>query len=313
MNFATFDLNLLRVLDALFREGSTVRAGERLGLSQSAVSGALSRLRHALDDPLFIRQGNRLVPTDFAARVRDSLHEELDRLQVLLAPPGAFDPATAEGTFKIAASDFFAELLMPRLGDLLNRTAPRLKAQLVDLVPYDYLQSLEKYQADLALIPDTDLPDWMRREPLFRSPFVTIARRGNPGVQGLENDTVMPYETFCGLSHVLFSPEGNLRAMGDAALARVGRSRQVSMTVPVFSGVLRAVAESDLIALVPEQLARDVADTFGLRIFRPPMDIAPALIVGIWHRRADAAPLAAWMRQQVFDLLKPLDIGEPLA
>ncbi|SMX50113.1 LysR family transcriptional regulator [Maliponia aquimaris] len=307
MNFATFDLNLLRVLDALFRDGSTVKAGARLGLSQPAVSGAQGRLRHALCDPLFVRQGNRLVPTSHAETLRDGLADELARIEALLAPPQAFDPATAEGSFRIAGSDFFAELLMPRLGALLSREAPGLRAQLVDLVPQDYVASLEHYPADLALIPDTPLPGWIAHQPLFRSPFVVIARAGHPALDGLEEGSTMPMDTFCALSHVLFSPEGNLSAMGDAALARVGRARRVAMTVPVFSGVCRVVAASELIALVPLQLARAVAASLGLRVFTPPMPLPPAQIVGIWHRRADSAPLARWMRTQVFALLQELE------
>jgi DNA-binding transcriptional LysR family regulator len=117
----------------------------------------------------------------------------------------------------------------------------------------------------------------------------------------------MPMDTFCELHHVLFSPEGNLAAMGDAALNRVGKSRHVAMTVPVFSGVCRAVSESDLIALVPAQLAAKVEDTFRLRVFEPPMKIDPALIIGIWHKQSDKAPMAAWMRSQIFALMKALD------
>ena len=308
MNFATLDLNLLRVLDALFQEGSTVKAAGRLAMSQSAVSGALSRLRYALDDPLFVRQGNRLVATDYATGIENGLREELERLEALLAPSAPFDPRTAEGTFRIAASDFFAELLMPPLGDLLQKTAPHLRAQLVDLVPNDYVASLEQRNADIALIPDLALPEWVNREALFHSPFYVIARRGNPSVAALKDRAQMPMDTFCALHHVLFSPEGNLAAMGDAALSRVGKRRQVAMTVPVFSGVCRAVSESDLIALVPGQLAQKVAGTFDLRVFEPPMEIEPALIICIWHRRADNTPMAAWMRGQIFDLLKSLDV-----
>lgn len=313
MNFATLDLNLLRVLDALFHEGSTVKAADRLAMSQSAVSGALSRLRHALDDPLFIRQGNRLVATDYAAAIKTGLREELSRLETLLAPPSAFDPQTASGSFRIAASDFFAELLMPALGDLLQKSAPNIRAQLVDLVPNDYLASLERRNADLALIPDLALPDWINRAPLFHSAFHVIARKDNPGIAGLMPGKQMPMDTFCTLHHVLFSPEGNLAAMGDAALAQVGKRRQVAMTVPVFSGVCRVVSESDLIALVPAQLARKVAETFDLSVFQPPMEIQPALIIGIWHKRADTAPMAAWMRSQVFDLMTALDVDNPPA
>ena len=121
MNFATFDLNLMRVLDALLHEGSTVRAGEKLHLSQSAVSGALSRLRHALDDDLFVRRGNRLVPTDYAAALALPLREELERLENLLSRPKRFDPARAQEVFRISGSDFFAEILMPALGERHSR------------------------------------------------------------------------------------------------------------------------------------------------------------------------------------------------
>lgn len=303
MNFATFDLNLLRVLDALFREGSTVKAGARLNMSQSAVSGALSRLRHALNDPLFVRHGNQLVATDYAAGIEEAVREELNRIATILTPPQVFDPATATGSFRIAGSDFFADLLMPRLGDLLHRRAPGIRAQLVDLVPHDYVESLETKKADIALIPDRDLPSWANRAPLFHSPFHVISRAGHPATADLADGAQMDMDLFCGLPHVLFSPEGNLSAMGDAALAAVGRKRQVAMTVPVFSGVCRVVSQSDLIALIPAQLADYVRDSYGLRVFQPPMQIDPALIIAIWHKRADNAPQAAWVRQQVFDLL----------
>lgn len=307
MNFATFDLNLLRVLDALLIEGSTVGAAKRLGLSQSAVSGALSRLRHALDDALFVRHGNRLVATDYAIGLIGPVRQELERIEVMLSPPAQFDPQAASGTFRITASDFFAELLMPRLADTLHKKAPGIRAQLVDLVAQDYVSSLERRNADLALIPDMTLPDWVSREPLFRSPFHVIARRDNPGVAGLASGQMMPLDIFCTLRHVLFSPEGKIASLGDAALARVGRKRQVAMTVPVFSGVCRAVRESDLIALVPAQLAADVANTFDLCVLQPPMPIDPPLIVGIWHKRSGTTPLSIWMRDQVFGIMRALD------
>jgi DNA-binding transcriptional LysR family regulator len=308
MNFANFDLNLLRVLDALLKEGSTVRASARLGLSQPAVSAALSRLRHALNDPLFVRQGNSLVPTSFAEDLRHILPAQLDRIEAMLAPPATFEPSTTVGSFKISGSDFFADMLMPRLGDLLYKKAPEITAQLVDLVPDNQVANIEQCQADLALIPDTTLPEWISRAPLFRSPFTVIARAENPGVAGLTPGDTMPFETFCALPHVLFSPEGKLAAMGDAALNRVGRSRRVVMTVPVFSGVCRVVSGSDLIALLPQQLAQAVEAEYGLRLFQPPMRIEPAQIIGIWHSRSDNAPLAAWMRGQIFELLRGLDV-----
>ena len=127
-------------------------------------------------------------------------------------------------------------------------------------------------------------------------------------IAGLADDATMPLESFCELSHVLFSPQGNINAMGNDALVRVGRKRRVALTVQVFSGVCRAFRESYLIALIPEQSARDLADLSGLRVFRPPMQIDPALIIAIWHRKHDNAALAKWVRERVFKLLKPIDV-----
>lgn len=310
INLATFDLNLLRVLDALLREGSTVRAGERLGLSQSAVSGALARLRHALGDALFIRQGNRLVPTDRARALEVPIRAHLENLEQLLAAPVDFDPRSATEAFRIAASDFFAELLMPRLAQVLRLAAPGVRVHMVDLVPENYVESLDRYRADLVLLPDDGFPPWLVRQPLFHSSFAAIARTGHPDLRaaGLSPGDVIPIDLFCALGHVLFSPEGHSRAMGDAALARAGRKRQVVMTMPVFSGVCRAVAAGDLIALVPRQLGLHLGGELGITVYRPPMTIAPALIVG---GRASGNPFHAWMRRQVFDLLTPLNVGEP--
>ncbi|WP_135450566.1 MULTISPECIES: LysR family transcriptional regulator [Tabrizicola] len=303
VNFATFDLNLLRVLDCLLREGSTIRAGQKLGLSQSAVSGALGRLRQALDDPLFVRQGNRLVATERAARMAEPLQAELERLQALLSPEAPFRPDTATGAFKIAGSDFFAEMLMPELGARLGREAPGVTVQLVDLVPSDYLASIDQRGADLALLPERPVPDWMVSAPAFTSSFVVISRSGNPALADLAEGATIPIDRFCALSHVLFSPEGRLSGMGDAALARVGRSRRIAITVPLFSAVCRVVSESDLVALVPRQLAERVRASHRLEIRLPPVEIAPAQMIGVWHRRTDRSPFAAWMRNLVFDLL----------
>lgn len=312
MNISGFDMNLLRVLDALLRDGSVTRAAERIGLSQPATSAALGRLRHALGDPLFVRQGQRLVPTDYARSLEIPLREVLDRAGALIAGPAAFDPATAVGTFRIGGSDFFAEMLMRALGAAVFRQAPGMILQLVDLVPEDYLATLERRAVDLVLVPEAAFPEWTEREPLFRSSFRMIARRDHPRLRGagVAQGGVVPLDLFCDLGHVLFSPEGKLRAMGDAALAAVGRQRRVAMTVPVFSGVCRAVAQSDLVGLLPRQMAEAMAPGLGLDIYSLPMPVPAATIVMVWHRRAARNPAHRWMRGLVGDLLRPLDAGE---
>ncbi len=308
MNLSKIDLNLLRVLDALLHEQSTVKAGKSIGLSQPAVSSALARLRLALRDPLFVRQGQRIVPTEYARGLELPLRQALDNIQDLLAGPDSFDPARAEQQFKISGSDFFAEMLMPRLAQVLSRLAPKIQMQLVDLVPDNYVGTLAKHGIDLALVPKTQFPAWVDHAVAFRSEFVMIARAGHPRLRKARvkpGDTVS-LDLYCDLRHVSFSPEGNLKTMADSALARIGRQRHVAMTVPVFSGVTTAVSESDLVAMVPAQLAHKVAARLGLRIYTLPMRVGPAAICMIWHKRNTTHVTHRWLRQQVFDILSGL-------
>lgn len=306
---AAFDLNLLRVLDALLREGSTVKAGARMGLSQPAVSAALNRLRHALGDDLFLRRGQGLEPTDYAKSLAIPLRRVLDELEALLGGPAEFVPAESNASFKLSGSDFFAEMLMPALAERISTRAPGMRVQLVDLVPNDYVETLEKYEVDIALIPRTEFPDRVDHRPVFWSTFSVIARSGHPRLAraGIAPGDVVPVDLFCDLGQVLFSPEGKLKAMGDAALARVGRERRVVMTLPVFSGVYRAVGGSDLIALIPTQLATHVAKRAGLDVYKPPMPIDPALITMVWHRRSSATPAHRWLRDLIAEILAPLN------
>ncbi|MEQ9693572.1 LysR family transcriptional regulator [Shimia sp. SDUM112013] len=311
-NLKTFDLNLLRVLDALLKENSTVRAGQHLGLSQPAVSAALGRLRGALGDDLFFRRGKGLEPTEYALTLKDDLAFLLERIEGLIQGPNAFEPAISDASFRISGSDFFAELLMPRLAERLQAFAPNLRVHLVDLVPDSYVETLDRYDVDLAIIPNMSLPDWVESQPVFRSSFSVIARKDHPRLQreGLQSGDAIPIDLFCDIGHVLFSPEGNSAALGDTALAKVGRERRVIMTMPIFSGVYRAVAGSDLIALLPTALARHVAETAGLCVYRAPMHMPTAELCMIWHRRYSANAAHIWLRGQIADLLEPLDEGD---
>lgn len=308
-NLSGFDLNLLRVLDALLQEHSTVRAGKRLGLSQPAVSAALGRLRTTLGDELFFRRGQGLEATRYALSLEVPLREALDRIERLIQGPSGFDPTKSQAGFRISGSDFFAELLMPKLAEYLQVEAPMMRVHLVDLVPDSYIDTLDRYEVDLALIPKMEFPDWVESRPVFRSKFAVIARKDHPRLRraGLSAGDIVPIDLFCDLGHVLFSPEGNSKAMGDDALARVGRARRVVLSMPVFSGVYRAVAGSDLIALMPSALAEHVAPTAGLEVYRAPMPMPVVQLVMVWSRRNSASPSHVWMRDQIARLLEPLD------
>lgn len=313
MDFATFDLNLMRVLDAVLRDGSTVKAAERLGISQPAVSASLARLRHSMDDELFVRQGSRLIPTRRAERVAIPLREELARLEALLNDDGDFEPGKAVLTYRIAGADFFAELLMTELTTVVTREAPGIRLQLVDLVRDVYVELLEQFKADIALHPEQSVPDWVERKVLMQLEFVVIAARGHPEIAaaGVQPGDIMPMDLFCSLGHVLFSPEGNMAAVGDAALARVGRERRVVLTLPFFGSIFRLVSQTHLVALMPAQMAAHLAPHSNFEIYRSPVPVTSPLLVATWHRRNERNAAHVWLREQIFRILAPYRHGAP--
>ncbi len=308
-NLNAFDLNLLRVLDALLHERSTVKAGKRVGLSQPAVSAALARLRLSLGDELFFRSGKTFEPTQYALSLEVPLRNLLAQMEELISGPDAFDPAVSDARLRISGADYFAELLMPVLTERLQAMAPSMRTHLVNMVPSKPFEALTLYDVDLVLIPEMDLPDWAEHQRVLKSDFCVIARSGHQRLAsaGVRPGDVIPIDLFCDISHVLFSADGKRQAQGDVALAGIGRERRVVMTLPVFSGVYRVVAGSDLIALLPATLARHVAPTVGLDIFLPPVAVPATTIMMVWHRRMNSDPAHKWLRRQIAELLDDLE------
>lgn len=184
-----------------------------------------------------------------------------------------------------------------------------MRVYLVDLVPDDRVKALERYDVDFALLPQTQLPDWAVAESVFRSSFSVVARKEHPHIaaRGIEPGDVIPLDLFCELGHVLFSTQGTPYGFGDAALERIGQKRNVVMTLPVFSGVYRAVAGSDLIALLPTALAQRIAEASGLSVFQSPIPIDSVQLTIVWHRRFSKSPHHLWLKRQIHEILGKLD------
>lgn len=309
MDLRNFDLNLLRVLDALLQEGSTVKAGARIGLSQPAVSAALGRLRHAMGDALFVRRGQGLEPTDFARSLAIPLNETLEGIGSLLSAPGEFDPSRANDRFRISGSDSFGEMLMPQLLQCLSRLGSNMRIHMVDLVPDRQFEAMDLHQIDIALQPTAPIPDWADSCRVMSCGFKLIARRDHPRFchANVGPGEVVPVDLYCDLGHVLFSNIGQPDGVGDHALERIGRKRQVMLTLPFFYGIFSAVAGSDLVALVPEQMTDRLASSLGLDVYEPPVPVPPIELSMIWNRRSSANPAHRWLRSQIAEILAPID------
>ncbi|CDX24203.1 putative transcriptional regulator protein, LysR family [Mesorhizobium sp. ORS 3324] len=301
MNLPAFDLNLLRVFDAMMLELSTVRAGERVGLSQPAVSSALGRLRAILNDELFVRDGNRMMPTPRALQLKEPVRQALAQIEEALAANAAFDHRTSTRSFMLIGSDYFSTLLMPKLAARVTPTAPSVILQMMDYPSTDVFGLLSDGKADIVLDRALETPEWIASRKLFRSWLVCVARRGHPlmSESGIRPGEALPADIFCAIPQVLRSADGSRSGTIDPALEKLGLSRKVVITVPHFQAVALAVANSDLLGSIPVHFARLAAEHLELDIFMPPME-SPAMDVTMyWHRRLDRDAGNAWLREQL--------------
>jgi DNA-binding transcriptional LysR family regulator len=297
MDVRAVDLNLLVALDALLAERNVTRAAARLKLSQSAMSATLARLRMLFGDPLLLRAAGGMLPTSKGAELAAPVRQVLGEIGRIVAQPGTFDPAGAERTFTIAASDYVEYAILPRLVDFLEARAPRAR---LAVRPMDFGavgRHLEAGEIDLGILGAAFAPPSARSRPLFVERFVCVVRRGHPGVA--ERLTL---DDYCALDHVLVSPfGGTFTAPADDALAALGRTRHVRLSVPHFLLVAEILTRSDMIAVLPERLARGYGER--LRVFELPFELAPFTIMAVWHERTHRDPALAWLRQSLADLM----------
>lgn len=300
MHLRELDLNLLPVLDALLRERHLTRAARGLGLSQSAASHALQRLRRALGDPLFVRSPTGLIPTERALALEAPLRVALSSLGESLAPPAAFDPATARRTFSLATTDYGAYVLLPALMERVAREAPGVDiwVRTVGDSPSD---QLARGEVDIALAPlGGETPAAIHARKLFDERFVGIARKGHPGLRR----GAMDLDAWSAAAHVFIAPRGRPGGVIDSALAKVGRARRVALGVPQFLVAPHVVSRTDLVGVLGARLAESLAETLPLRLFAPPVALPTFSIHLIWHARAHRDPAQRWFREAVRECAK---------
>jgi len=301
MNLNALDLNLVRVLDALLREKSVTRAGEQIGLSQPAVSAALNRLRHALNDQLFVRRGNDMVPTPRAESLAAPVRAALREIERAFQPATDFDPARLERTFTFMGADFFSMLLMPPFAARIAAVAPGVSFRFLDSAIGDVSKLLQEDQIDVALERPLEVAEWVSSVPLFDSPFAVIAAKDNAALRqaGVAAGEQVPLDLFCALPHALRSIDGSMAGFTDDALGRMGRTRRVTLALPHFQAVALAVAGGPCLAVVPRQFAAVAAKSLPIDVYQAPISIPSPAVRMYWHARHDDEVPHRWMREQI--------------
>jgi DNA-binding transcriptional LysR family regulator len=310
VHFNSLDLNLLRVFDALIEEHSVTRAGERLGLSQSAISHALNRLRYVLNDELFVRMPDGMRPTIRAAEIAPRLREGLLQLQLALGP-ARFDPAHTERRFTIACTEYVGTILMPRLIARLRCLAPNAELR-IRPSNMGVAEPLLAGRVDLAIGSFRRVPEPFAYEPLYQETRVWVLSADHPAAR---DDLTL--ERLASLSHLIISATGEDEqavngyvsdhglerlvtrsevGLLQGALAAHGLCRVIRLTTPHFLGALAMVSQSDMAAPLPRRLAAAFAEQYRLKLFEPPYPSPPFDIMALWHRDHGNEPAIAWLR-----------------
>lgn len=298
MDLRQLDLNLLKAFDALMDERNVTRAAARLALTQSAVSGTLNRLRDSFGDPLFLRTQRGVTPTPRALELAAPIKRVLADVQALLQPT-SFDPAQAEFTLALAATDYALRAVVLPFVAALRPLAPGIRVAVHPLQEAQVLERMERGALDLALLTPETAPPELHCQRLFDERYVCVMRQGHPAANGADAADAaqvksLTVEQFCALDHAIVSLQGGgFAGATDTALARLERTRRVMASVPSFVMLLDLVRASDLVALVPARLLNGQA---GLCTVQPPLDVPGFTKLLTWHARTHADPGHRWVR-----------------
>ena len=302
VHIASLDLNLLIALDALLAERNVTRAAARVGITQSAMSHSLRRLREMIGDPLLVRSKGEMVPTVRAETLAIPMRRAFREIEAALAAPTPFDPKTATHRVTIATSDYAEFIMLPHLVERLAHEAPGIDVRVRQLET-DTATVLRTGTVDVVIVPMfppiTDAGIFSKR--LFDEDFVCVMRKKHPLAK-----KKLTLARYVAASHALIAPRGAEGGIIDDALARIKRKRRVAFTVPHFLVAPHLVANSDLLLTIASRVARVLEAQLDLAVHPVPSEVqAPPFTMGcVWHERTHNDAAHRWFRELLFDIAK---------
>lgn len=292
------DMSLLVVFDLLMRRGKMSAVGEELGLTQSAVSHAVQRLREIFGDPLFVRRGPGVEPTARARQLHGPVGEALNAVRAAVRLGRRFDPASASRAFSIAALDSIIAAVAPPLLKTMGESTPGCRIVFRTFGRADAEAAVLDGLVDLAVGVFPTPPVGTVIHPLGREEFRVVARRGHPRLaEGLDLDT------YCALDHILVSPSGDPRGSLDLVLERIGRSRRILAVMPQFISALMAVGRSDAILTAPKRVCCRIAPLFDLEVYAAPVAIPGFEIAALGLSVTAGDPAILWLMARLREAL----------
>jgi DNA-binding transcriptional LysR family regulator len=302
MNWRSLDLNLLVVFEAVLRERSVVKAAGRLHLSQPAISHALNRLRHQLQDQLFVRTPGGMMPTPRAEQLALPVRRALEELQLAFEPE-TFAAATAEHTFRIAVNNYAAVVLVGPIVAESRALAPRVRLSLRPSGTLAVADLLERGELDLVLSAADAPAERFASQVVIEDHYVAVMRRGHPAARRR-----LDVARFAALPHLGISSSGEDLGFIDAALQGRGRSRAIALETPYLSAGA-VLVQSDMVAVLGSQIAWAFRRSHPVEVVALPFASPTLRSIMLWHRRYDNQPAHRWLRETVASAASGLQLS----
>lgn len=293
------DLNLLVVLDAIFTEGGITKAGEKLYLTQPAISHALGRLRELFGDQLFIREGRRMVPTPLARSLMQPIRRTLRSLEATLNEVQKFDPATTQRHFRIAVLDVLEAAVLPALMARVAAQASSIDISVVRVDRRTLESELAAGSIDAALDILLPLSDEVRHQRVSTDRHVVVLREQHPALH-----EVFDMAAYLRQHHVAVSSRRSGPTLEDVELSRQGLKRRVRLRCQHYFAACRVVSQTDWVLTMPERYATLANQPFGNQVLALPLPM-PSLDAHLyWHESVDKEPANAWLRRQLMSVIQ---------
>lgn len=283
---ARFDLNLFRVFATVYREGNLTRAADRLALSQSAISHALSRMRQQMDDPLFVREAQGVVPTPLAHRLWPGVRDGLDMLGQAMMLGDHFEPTRDIGKLRLAINDKAEPGLLPRLVRALHAQIPELVIESVRVERDSLKSDLAAGRLGFAIDVFQGTVEGLSSSLLLRDEWVVVSRSADPVTR----------KVYLSAAHAIVSSRQTGRAAEDFELSRQGVSRKIVARCQNYESASRLVAQSDMLLTMPRGLAESINKYLGNKIHPLPLQQSELRLHLFWHAEREHDPATLWLR-----------------
>lgn len=300
------DMRLLSVFDEIYKTRSVSRAAENLEIPQTSVSLALGRLRRQFGDPLFVRTSGGMVPTPHAAELIQPLRQALELLRTATREKVVFDPATSTRHFRLSMTDVSHLEFLPMLIGRAEKLAPQVHFEVLRIT-HDTRRLLESGESDLALGYMPELEAGFYQQQLFEQGFACVVRKDHPRI-----DKRITAAMFKRERHVAITAPGTGHELLERELHRVGVQRQLALSLPTLPGLGNLLAQTDLVATVPQRVAQMLMRIASVKALPPPHELPTFAMKQHWHERFHQDPANRWLRSLVADLFlddRPANAG----